>query len=322
MRYQFPFSILFLLLFCIMGFNTCDGKQPDNTSDNGIPANVKEYVAAPNLVMNLWPSTPPGGIPESIGAENWAIGNERPPIIRVSNVSIPKLSLYKAEKPNGSCVVIFPGGGYSILAYNHEGSEIAQWLNKLGVSAVVVKYRVPRRNGLPKHFAPLQDAQRAIRLVRSHAEEWDINPEKIGVLGFSAGGHLTVMAATQYAQKVYDPVDNADKISARPNFAIPIYPAYMMDSEQEKDSTVPLSEEVVIDKNTPPMFVSVADRDANRAAASARLFIKLYEANVPAELHILYGNSHGYGLRKDHGRPADWDINCENWLREMKLLQK
>ncbi|MBR5626874.1 MAG: alpha/beta hydrolase [Thermoguttaceae bacterium] len=291
------------------------------TSD-GIPDTVKELVAAPTLTMNLWPGTPPGGIPAGIGDEEWIPGDETPPIVRVGKVSIPTLALYKAENPNGACVVIFPGGGYSILAYNHEGTEIAQWLNGIGVSAVVVKYRVPRREGLAKHFAPLQDAQRAIRLVRANAADWGIDPARIGVLGFSAGGHLTVMSATQYNVSVYEPLDRFDEISARPDFAIPIYPAYMMDDEKETRADIPLSDSVVIDGNTPPMFVSVADRDANRAAAAARLFTRLYEAGVPAEIHIVCGTSHGYGIRPDRGRPAQWNLPCAQWMEETGLLNR
>ena len=289
-------------------------------TDNGIPNAVKDLVAAPDLTLNLWPATPPGGVPDNIGKEEWTPGKETPPIVRVKNVSIPTLALYKAAKPTGACVVIFPGGGYNILAYNHEGSEIAQWLNSIGVTAIVVKYRIPRRPGLEKHQAPLQDAQRAIRLVRAHAEKWGIQKDRIGVLGFSAGGHLTVMAATQYRTSAYQPVDDFDKIECRPDFAIPIYPAYMMEDENEKRSSVALSELVLIDRNTPPMFVSVADRDANRAAASARLFTKLYEAGVPAEIHIVYGNAHGYGIRSDRGRVAQWNKNCENWLRDLRMI--
>lgn len=289
-------------------------------TDSGIPQGLKNLVASPDLTLNLWPSTPPGGIPENIGKEEWIPGNETPPIVRVQNVSIPTLALYKAAKPSGTCVVIFPGGGYNILAYNHEGSEIAQWFNSIGVTAVVVKYRIPRRAGLEKHQAPLQDAQRAIRLVRAQAEQFGIQKDRIGVLGFSAGGHLAVMAATQYRVSAYQPVDEIDQIDCRPNFAIPIYPAYMMEDEKEKKSSVGLSDLVLIDKNTPPMFVSVADRDANRAAASARLFTKLYEAGVPAEIHIVSGKAHGYGIRSDRGRVAQWNKNCENWLRDSGMI--
>ncbi|MDO5565068.1 MAG: alpha/beta hydrolase [Planctomycetia bacterium] len=288
--------------------------------DVKVPDVAVKYVRQADLAMKLWPGTPPGGIPEGMKAEEWVPGKEPKPIIRVNNVSIPTLGLFKAKQPNGTCVVIFPGGGYNILAFNHEGTEIATWLNSLGITAVVVKYRVPRRENQLKHMPALQDAQRAIRLVRSHAKDWKINPDKIGVLGFSAGGHLTVMASTQYNTEVYKPVDAIDKISARPDFAIPIYPAYMMDDEKEYKSSVPLSSEIVIDSKTPPMFTSVAGDDVNRAAAAARLFIRMREAKVPMELHILVKGGHGYGLRADRGMAAPWDVPCEKWFKARGLI--
>lgn len=314
-------KIIVALFMVSSGSNLIFAVNERSYEGSGIPKEARQYVDAPNLTMDLWPDQIPGGIPKGIGVEKWIPRKEPNPIVRISNVSRPTLAFYKAKNPNGTCIVIFPGGGYNILAYNHEGSEIAHWLNGLGVSAVVVKYRIPRREGLAKHAAPLQDAQRAIRIVRAHANDWGIDPEKLGVLGFSAGGHLTVMAVTQYKTKTYEPVDEMDKISCRPNFAIPIYPAYMMDDETEKKAAVDLSKEVVIDSKTPSMFISVADRDKNRAAAAARLFLKLFEVGVPAEIHILYGNSHGYALRKDRGRPAFWDHHCEHWLKEMGYLQ-
>ncbi len=286
----------------------------------GIPSDVAHLVSAPETTLNLWPDLPPGGIPENIGDEVWEPGKEETPIVRVGNVAVPTMAFYPAKEPNGACVVIFPGGGYTILAYNHEGSEIAEWLNSIGVSAVVVKYRVPRREELPKHWAPLQDAQRAIRLTRAHAEEWKIDPNKIGVLGFSAGGHLTVSAALDYAVKTYDAVDDVDKLDCRPNFAIPIYPAYLMDDEKDMNAESKLSDSVHIDSNTPPTFISVANDDANRAAASARFYIKMKEAGVPCELHIPVSGGHGYGIRPDKGVAAQWNKNCENWLRAINMI--
>ena len=286
----------------------------------GIPSEVARYVSAPQVTLNLWPGTPPGGIPETIGEEKWEPGKETPPIVRISSVSIPTLAFYPAKNPTGACIVIFPGGGYNILAYNHEGSEIADWLNSIGVSAVVVKYRVPRRSDLPKLWAPLQDAQRAIRITRSRAAEWKIDPEKIGVLGFSAGGHLTVCAALDYATKTYDPVDAIDEIDCRPNFAIPIYPAYLMDDEKDFSADSQLSESVRIDGNAPPTFISVANDDANRGAAAARFYIKMKEAGVPCEIHIPVKGGHGYGIREDKGVAAQWNKNCENWLRALNII--
>lgn len=307
----------FLLTLVVLAFSSLPAYSQEVA---GIPADVTQYISAPETTLNLWPDLPPGGIPENIGEEVWEPGKEEIPIVRVGNVSIPTMSFYPAKKNSGACVVIFPGGGYNILAYNHEGSEIAEWLNSIGVSAVVVKYRVPRRKGLPKHWPALQDAQRAIRLTRAHAEDWNIEPNKIGVLGFSAGGHLTVSAALDYAVKTYDPVDDVDKIDCRPNFAIPIYPAYLMDSENDMKADSKLSESIHIDSNAPPTFISVANDDANRAAASARFYIKMKEVGVPCELHIPVSGGHGYGIRSDKGVAAQWNKNCENWLRAIKMI--
>lgn len=313
MRINLFFSAAFVALALLCGRSYAEDVA-------SIPAEAAQYVAEPATTLNLWPGDPPGGIPENIGQEKWEPGGEDVPIVRISNVSIPTMAFYPAKDPNGACIVIFPGGGYSILAYNHEGSEIAEWLNSIGVSAVVVKYRVPRREGLPKHWAPLQDAQRAIRLTRAHANEWKIDPEKIGVLGFSAGGHLTVCAALDYSTKTYEPVDSVDEIDCRPNFAAPIYPAYLMDSENDMSSESDLSDSIHIDANTPPTFISVANDDANRAAASARFYIKMREVGVPCELHIPVSGGHGYGLRTDKGVAAQWNKNCEHWLRAIKMI--
>ena len=313
---RFQLSSLSLLAFIVASLTvSVSASEP-----TGVPESVAQYVAAPAETLNLWPDVPPGGVPDGLGDEKWEPGKETPPIVRVSAVSIPTLAFYPAPNPNGACVVIFPGGGFTILAYNHEGSEIAEWLNSVGVSAVVVKYRVPRREGLPKHWAPLQDAQRAIRLTRAHAEEWKIDPRKIGVLGFSAGGRLTVAAALDYNVKTYDPIDDADKLSARPDFAIPIYPAYLMDDEKDYSADSKLSGELYLDKNAPPFFISVANDDANRGAAAARFYIKLKELGVPCELHIPVSGGHGYGIRSDRGVAAQWNKNCENWMRALKII--
>lgn len=312
------YCLLSLSLFALFTANFSFALAADEPV--GVPAEVAQYVSAPAETLNLWPDLPPGGVPEGIGEEKWEPGKETPPIVRVSAVSIPTMAFYPAKNPNGACVVVFPGGGFNILAYNHEGSEIAEWLNSLDVSAVVVKYRVPRREGAPKHWAPLQDAQRAIRLTRAHADEWKIDPHKIGVLGFSAGGRLTVAAALDYNVKTYDPVDDVDKLSARPDYAIPIYPAYLMDDEKNFSADANLSDELHLDANMPPFFFSVANDDANRAAAAARFYIKAKELGVPCELHIPVSGGHGYGIRSDRGVAAQWHKNCENWLRALKFI--
>jgi acetyl esterase/lipase len=279
--------------------------------------------AKPAAEMPLWSGEVPGEKDQNIGEEKAEPGKEPLPIVRVSNVFKPMLSVFQpaADKANGTCVVIFPGGGYSILAYNHEGTEIANWLNSLGVTAVVVKYRVPRRAGLPKHLAPLQDAQRAVRLVRKNAELWKVNPQRIGVLGFSAGAHLTLMAATAYDEKIYEPVDDTDKLSARPDFAAPIYLAYALGEKFDKNSAdVPLDKEVKITDKTPPMFLSVCDDDPVGPMGSVQVYRALKENKVPCELHIFVKGGHGYGIRSDREPAAGWYRLCGDWLRSLELI--
>ncbi len=271
---------------------------------------------SPDVEMNLWPGEKEG----VLDPETATPGKEAMPIIRISNVTVPTLSVYQPaqEKATGTCVVIFPGGGYGILAYNHEGTEIAQWLNSIGVTAIVVKYRVPRRAGQPKHLAPLQDAQRAIRLARQHAKSWNINPDKIGVMGFSAGAHLTLMAATAYDESVYEPVDETDKISAKPDFAAPIYLAYALGERIDKKRVdLPLEENIRVTKDTPPMFLSIADDDGVGSMGSVKLYMALHEQGIPCELHVFVKGGHGYGIRNDKGPAAGWNRLYENWLKQI-----
>lgn len=284
----------------------------------------------PKIVLNLWPETPPGERGE-IGEEKADPNTEDPPITLLRNVSVPTLSLYPAnrdgaEQENAAakprpCIIIFPGGAYHILAMDLEGTEIAHWIRSLGIDAILCKYRVPRREDLPKHLAPLQDAQRTIRLVRKNAEKWNIDPEKIGVLGFSAGGHLCIMSATAYEEKIYEPCDEVDRLSARPNFALPIYPAYILgeDGKTWNKSGTPFSEEVKIGKHTPPFFISIADDDPVGSMGAARVYIAMRDLDIPCELHVFVKGGHGYGLRKGVNRAANWADLAEGWLKTMVL---
>ena len=281
-------------------------------------------LGEPVATCNLWPDAAPGekgDIPAEVSTP--PAKDKADDVLRISNVSIPTLTIYAPpnDKATGACVMICPGGGYNILAYEHEGLEIAQYFNSIGVTAAVLKYRVPRREGLPKHLPALQDAQRGIRLLRSQCKEWDIDPNRIGVLGFSAGGHLTMMTALHFDEQTYEPGDRVDQVSARPDFVMPIYPAYMMTDEREMKAEVPLDPEMAIRKDMPPVFISVTDDDANRAAAGARVYIAMKEAGVPCELHIFVKGGHGYGLRNDRGRFAAWDTLCTGWLKDIGMIE-
>lgn len=240
----------------------------------------------------------------------------------ITFVDEPELTLYRpAEgKANGAAVVVCPGGGYNILAYQHEGVEIAEWLNECGATAVILKYRVPRRDPERPYWEPLQDAQRAIRLVRAHAEEWKIDSDRVGILGFSAGGHLTCMAGTHWRTETYEPVDEADELSCRPDFMLPIYAAYL--GEKMDDGEAKLGELVKVDAETPPTFMAVTADDRARGALAAFLFVELTKAGVPAEVHVFTNGGHGYGLRPSpHPVSTAWPQLAEAWMRDMGFFQ-
>ena len=268
--------------------------------------------------IKLWPREVPGNADFKAPAPN---PNAKPPkddTLRVALVTEPTLTLFRApaEKANGAAVVICPGGGYNILAWDKEGTEIAEWLNTLGVTAGVLKYRVPRRDKDTPHTAPLQDAQRGLRIMRQHAGEWGIDVKRVGILGFSAGGHLAVMAGTHWDETTYPKQDAADEQSCRPDFLIPIYPAYLGD---EKNAG-PLSPLVRVTKETPPTFCAVTHDDALRGVNAAMFYVELKKAGVPAELHIFTKGGHGYGLRPSENPVSHWPQHCEGWLRAMGLL--
>ena len=275
--------------------------------------------AAEPLTMKLWPGDAPGVTGDEKPEESKTSG---PPkvVTRVSNVSVPTLTVYQPpkEKANGACVVIAPGGGYHILAWDLEGIEIAEWFNSFGVTAVLLKYRVPHPKRDRDDHPPLQDAQRAVRLTRKHAKQWHIDPNRIGMLGFSAGGHLTVATGTQSDNKTYEPVDAADELSAKPNFLMPIYAAYLGDP---KDDTK-LDPDLKIDKDTPPMFLAVTLDDKMRGLHAGLLLAELKKAGVPAEAHIYTKGGHGYGLRPSDDPVSGWPKLAEQWMRSMGLLAK
>jgi acetyl esterase/lipase len=234
-------------------------------------------------------------------------------VIRLGNVSTPTLTVYRAhkDKANGAAVLVFPGGGYSILAMDLEGTEICEWLNTLGIAAVLVKYRVPVRPGQPRYAAPLQDAQRAIGMLRQRAADLGIDPKRIGVLGFSAGGHLAAAASTNFATRTYPVVDEADAISSRPDFCVLIYPAYLTVKEQN-DKVAP---ELTVTKDTPPTFLIQTEDDSVRVETSLFYYAALRNAGVKAEMHIYPNGGHGYGLRPSSNPVSTWPARAADWLR-------
>lgn len=284
------------------------------------PCMAKLCIAEEQTVLKLWPNGAPG--------EKGDIGEEktlpdRPgakkKVIRLTNVTEPTMTLYRApkDKANGCGVVVCPGGGYHILAWDLEGTEICEWFNSFGVTAVLLKYRVPRRDNETPHELPLQDAQRAMRLTRQHAKDWGIDSERLGILGFSAGGHLTVMTGTHWDTSSYKPIDDADKLSCRPDFMIPIYAAYLGDKKDEHK----LSSLVKVTSETPPTFLAVTLDDKMRGVHAALLLVELKKAGVPCELHVYSKGGHGYGLRPSDNPVSGWPKRCEAWMRVSGLLK-
>lgn len=269
------------------------------------------------LVLNVWPGKAPGETGE-FGPEGLLEpkpGEKK--VDRLANVTVPTLTVYAPpkDKQNGTSVVICPGGGYHILAMDLEGTEVAAWLNKHGVTAFVLKYRVPRRPNQEAHAAPLKDAQRAISLVRSQAKQLNIDPDKIGILGFSAGGHLAAATCLSESPRTYEKVDAVDEASSRPNFAVLIYPGYLVNKEGTE-----LSPELKVTKDAPPTFLAHAGDDPVTPLSSVLLYAALKRANVPAELHVYASGGHGYGLRDDNPTAKNWPLRCEEWLRGRKLI--
>ncbi len=278
---------------------------------------VTTTLAAEPLAVDVWPEGKVPGEPSGIGAEKEQ--DQRPnekPVRRITNVTKPTLTIYSPpkEKNTGAAVLIAPGGGYSILAWDLEGTEIAEWLNSIGVTGVVLKYRVPRRPGEGKDkvepIESLQDAQRALSLVRSKAADWGIDPTKIGMLGFSAGGHLTAKTSTTFAKRSYASLDSVDTQSCRPDFTVLIYTAYLVEKGASE-----LKPEFPISKETPPAFLAHAHDDPVTPESSIFYFLALKRANVPAELHIYSTGGHGFGLRETKSPSHTWPKRCEEWLR-------
>ena len=205
-------------------------------------------------------------------------------------------------------MVVFPGGGYHILAIDLEGTEVCDWLNSAGITCVLVKYRVPDSGPYPKSSAALQDAQRALGLVRAHAGEWHIDPHRIGVLGFSAGAHLAAALGTHFDQRLYDPIDAADRLSCRPDFAVIVYPGYLA---LEEKNFAP-NADIPVTGKTPPSFIVQAEDDPVHVENAVVYFLALKAAKVPAELHIYAGGGHGYGLRRTRTPGHDLAARCRD----------
>jgi acetyl esterase/lipase len=288
-----------------------------------LQAQIPAWQPAPgHLTLPIWPHGAPGStanasaeVDTTTAKDNLIAGK---PLIRLGNVSVPTITLYKPHRANGAApaVVVFPGGGYRILAIDLEGTEVCDWLNSAGIACVLLKYRVPDSGPSPKFPAALEDAQRALGLVRQHATEWGIDPNRVGVLGFSAGGHLAAALSTHFDQRLYPLQDAADQLSCRPDFAVVVYPGYLANAEQ---GMAP-NPDIHPTERTPPSFIVQAEDDPVHVENATTYFLALKNAKVPAELHIYAEGGHGYGLRRTALPVTTWPQSVEVWLRTIKVL--
>ena len=273
----------------------------------------------------IWPGVPPGpgadkNLAEdaTIDKDEWIGGKH---VIAVRNVSRPTMTVYSPSGKNtGAAVVVFPGGGYDILAIDLEGTEVCDWLTSIGVTCVLLKYRVPETKFGPYRSSrmALEDAQRTVGLVRFHAADWHIDPHKIGVLGFSAGGHMVAAMSTQYEPRLYPAVDAADKESCRPDFAVALYPGHLWGHDEFK-----LNPNIHVTRETPPTFLLQAEDDRVDPVEHSLVYYRaLKKAKVPVEMHLYAQGGHAFGLRRTKLPITRWPQLVETWLGTIGMISK
>jgi acetyl esterase/lipase len=278
------------------------------------------HDAAGRLVLPLWPASANGAHPnqpvetEIIEQDHLVAGKA---MVCLADVSKPTLTVYPPLGENtGAAVVVFPGGGYRVLAWDIEGTEACEWLSSLGITCLLLKYSVPGSGPYPKSFVALCDAQRAMSVVRARAAEWKIDPGRLGVLGFSAGAYLGALVGTSSVQRFYAPLDLADKQSSRPDFSILIYPGYFAFSEKG----MVLNSAIKPTKETPSTFLVQTGDDPVGVENAMLYYMALREKKVSAELHLYALGGHAYGLRATGLPVASWPQSAEAWMRSMKIL--
>ena len=275
--------------------------------------------AKPDKVLKLWEGKPPGDFtapgPETLTEPK---PTDKLPIQRLTNVTEPRLEFYVPEKKNGNAVIIVPGGGFGVLASQHEGSELATWFRDRGFVTAVLQHRCPT-NKLPKAWEfPAMDTQRAVSLLRSKAGDFGVKPDRIGLFGFSAGGQVAFIATTNDEARLYPAADEIDKVSCRPDFLMLCYAWHIL----ADNSLTELKPEIHISAKTPPTFLAQANDDKGSLAEGSTLaFLALRKAGVSAELHIYSTGGHGFGLRpNDTQAPGDWPGRLELWLKARGLM--
>lgn len=287
-------------------------------------ASATAAAREPDLVIDVWPGPPPGetkALPpeaDTTKADGRLVAGRR--VVRLGNVSRPQLAVYRPsrDRDTGASVVICPGGGFNILAYDLEGTEVADWLNTIGVTGIVLKYRVPFRDPQKRWLAAVQDAQRAMSLVRSKAGEWRLDPQRIGILGFSAGGATAALTSLFLDERQYPAGDAIDRVSSRPDFSLLIYTGGAL---VDRGATT-LRDDVKVPANTPPLFLVHAFDDNVPVHASLLLAAEVKKAGGSAEVHVYDAGGHGYGLRPVPELPVtSWPKRAEEWMARRGLLR-
>ena len=274
-------------------------------------------AGAEPITLTLWPDGPPTAMVEKSEAtvkliqSYGGVGRDR-----VSDVSDPTMTVYRPEKPNGASVIVAPGGGFMFLSYAHEGTQVCEWLNSLGVTAVLLKYRTPTRDEREMFELPVQDAQRAMGLVRKHAAEWKLDPMRVGLLGFSAGANLAGHSAWDRVNRTYPLHPELDDPRG-PDFLVFIYGGGFLDKDDKSKFRSGFS----IPADAPPVFMLVAHDDGANPIEAAMLYLEYKKRGLSAELHICAKGGHGFGMRQD-GKPInDWPKRCAEWMKSQGFLE-
>ena len=272
---------------------------------------VSSRLTAEPLVLDLWPDGVPLSGQKAEPSEE--VRTNKNGILRITNVTRPQMTVYRPDDPNGAAVLVCPGGGYKILAYEHEGTDVCEFLTEHGVTAILLKYRVPS----PRERA-LQDAQRAIGIIHHHAEEWGVDSGRIGMLGFSAGGNLTVMTCLHGSEHTYPMDEKLDVENSIPSFAIPVYPAYLV----ERGTEGPLLSDITVKDTSPPLCLVHAADDPWTASGSFLLAVEYKKHDIPCEVHVYAKGGHGFGMKKK-GLPVDaWPHRVIEWMDSMGYLTR
>lgn len=276
------------------------------------------FAAPEPITLQLWPGGPPNvAAPKSEATEKLikSYGGVTP--TRLSDITDPTITVYRPDRPNGAAVIVAPGGGFMFLSYSFEGTQVCEWLNSIGVTAILLKYRTPTRDDAAPYKLPVEDAQRALGIVRHHAAEWGIDPQRVGLLGFSAGANLAGHAAWDRTPRTYPQVSAIDNPRC-PDFLVFVYGGGFLDPADKTK----FREGFSVPADAPPAFFVVAHDDKSNPIEAAMLYLEYKKLNLPGELHIYTRGGHGFGMRRDKNPINDWPQRCAEWLQSLGLLEK